>query len=193
MPRAARRCWRSAASNRSRNMSETRGLVRVFDTLGQDVRYAIRLLRRYPLFALTAALSLAVGIGANTAVFSVIDTVLLRDIRLPRPEELAVVWKGPIGGEPDSGISPAHATDLVDADAHRAHRSVHDDAIHHPGRYRWRARAGHARRLEFLPDPRSVTANGPGLRPRPTTLPAPSTWWSSATAYGNGDSARTRI
>ncbi len=43
----------------------------LLDTLGQDVRYAVRLLRRYPLFALTAALSLAVGIGANTAVFTI--------------------------------------------------------------------------------------------------------------------------
>jgi hypothetical protein len=46
------------------------------DTLSQDVRYASRLLRRYPLFALTAALSLAVGIGANTAVFTIANSVL---------------------------------------------------------------------------------------------------------------------
>ena len=46
------------------------------DTLSQDVRYAIRLLRRYPLFALTASLSLAVGIGANTAVFTIANSLL---------------------------------------------------------------------------------------------------------------------
>jgi putative ABC transport system permease protein len=46
------------------------------DTLGQDIRYGVRLLRRYPLFALTAVLSLAVGIGANTAVFTIGNTLL---------------------------------------------------------------------------------------------------------------------
>jgi predicted permease len=49
----------------------------LLDTFGQDIRYAARLLRRYPLFTLTAALSLAVGIGANTTVFT-IGTSLLR-------------------------------------------------------------------------------------------------------------------
>jgi predicted permease len=47
-----------------------------FDTLGQDIRYAVRLLHRYPLFALTSALSLAVGIGANTAVFTIGNSLL---------------------------------------------------------------------------------------------------------------------
>ena len=46
------------------------------DSLVQDVRYAIRLLRRYPLFALTAAASLAVGIGANTAVVTIANGLL---------------------------------------------------------------------------------------------------------------------
>src|SRR5688500_13147166 len=48
----------------------------MLDTLGQDLRYAVRLLRRYPLFALTAVLSLAVGIGANTAVFTIGNSLL---------------------------------------------------------------------------------------------------------------------
>jgi putative ABC transport system permease protein len=84
------------------------------DTLLQDVRYAARLLRRNPLFTLTAMASLAIGIGSNAGVFSVVDGVLLRDLRLPRPEELAVVWKGPLEGEPESGMSPAHALDLAE-------------------------------------------------------------------------------
>jgi putative ABC transport system permease protein len=49
-----------------------------FDTLVQDVRYGTRLLRRNPLFALTAALSLAIGIGANTAIFTVANALLFR-------------------------------------------------------------------------------------------------------------------
>ena len=44
----------------------------------QDLRYAARLLRRNPLFALTAALSLAIGIGANTAIFTIANALLFR-------------------------------------------------------------------------------------------------------------------
>src|SRR6185295_15676653 len=49
------------------------------ETLARDVRYGARQLWRNPLFALTAVLTLAIGIGANTAVFSVVDAMLFRD------------------------------------------------------------------------------------------------------------------
>ena len=60
-----------------------RGL-RVADEIGQDVRYAIRGLRRSPLFAWIAIASLTLGIGANTAIFSFVDAILIQ--RLPVPE-----------------------------------------------------------------------------------------------------------
>ena len=61
--------------------------------LGQDLRYALRLLIGNPGFALVALVTMALGIGANTAIFSVIDTVLLRQAPVKDIDALAVVWE----------------------------------------------------------------------------------------------------
>ncbi len=61
------------------------------ERLAQDFRYAVRLLRRNPGFTLVAILSLALGIGANTAIFQVIDAIRLRTLPVPNPSELAEI------------------------------------------------------------------------------------------------------
>ncbi len=64
----------------------------VIDSLSRDTRQAVRGLRRSPLFTLVALLTLAIGIGATTAVFSVVDGVLLKPLPYPDPERLVAVW-----------------------------------------------------------------------------------------------------
>jgi predicted permease len=71
-----------------------------FEQFVQDLRYGLRMLRHSPAFTLVAVLSLALGIGANTAVFSLVDAVMLKSLPVRAPEELRILnWvhsdKGP--------------------------------------------------------------------------------------------------
>lgn len=61
------------------------------DTVGRDVRHALRALRHNPVFTAVALLTIAIGIGANTAVFSVVNSVLLRPLNYPNAEELVAL------------------------------------------------------------------------------------------------------
>ena len=80
------------------------------DTFGQDLQYAVRRLLRSPGFAVVAVLTLGLGIGANTAIFSVINAVLLRPLPYPESDRLVgvyQVWKGR-----RTVMSPANFLDL---------------------------------------------------------------------------------
>jgi len=65
----------------------------------RDIRYAVRVLVHAPGFAAVAVIILALGIGANSAIFSVLDAALLRPLPFPQPEELAVLWERPPGAQ----------------------------------------------------------------------------------------------
>src|SRR3984893_9333120 len=82
--------------------------------ISQDLRYAVRQLRERPGFAAVVILPLALGIGANTSIFSVIETVVLRPLPFCDPDRL--VWlNGKMPQTDDAGVSPADFLDYRDA------------------------------------------------------------------------------
>src|SRR3954447_16719321 len=72
------------------------------DSVIRDVAYAMRSLRASPAFATVAIVSLAIGIGANTAIFSLIDAVMLKTLPITRPNELVQVNVGDFSGTASS-------------------------------------------------------------------------------------------
>ena len=82
-----------------------------WEVLRQDVRYAGRSLRTAPGFALTAILVIALGVGANTAAFSLADFVLVRPLPFHEPDRLVALWES-TPGYPRMEFSPANYRDM---------------------------------------------------------------------------------
>jgi len=96
-------------------MNEPRSLIRHFvawlETLGQDLRVAIRSLKASPGFLTVVVLSLALGIGANSTIFSVLDELLLRSLPYHHPDQLVAIWETQLS-HPDFWQSPPIAESL---------------------------------------------------------------------------------
>jgi predicted permease len=75
-----------------------------------DLRYAVRTLRRSPLFTFVAVLTLAICSGADTAVFTVVDGVLLKPLPYPKADELVAIWQNAPGAQFNGGRLPTSAS-----------------------------------------------------------------------------------
>ena len=105
---------------------EQRGLP-LFDILAQDVRYAVRMLLKSPAFTFVVTVSLALGIGANTALFSLVDGLLLRSLPVRAPDRLVQIQVVPV--MPGGFRKPFPVFEPSVFDAVRAHSQVVSEVV----------------------------------------------------------------
>ena len=115
------------------------------ETLLQDTRYGVRMMRKSPMVTLVAVISLALGISANTVIFSVINTILLKSLPFHEPDRIALIW----GNIPTEGKDRSQVS-ATDVDDWRHQNSVFEDVTTYGG---WSATLlgeGEAERIQGL-------------------------------------------
>ena len=122
-PREARRRARAEFGGVDARREESRDALglRLLDELVADLRYAVRALRQSPTFAAVAILSLGLGIGANTAMFSLMETLLWKTLPVARPDQLRQVWW--VSG-PNAAMSSTWGNELPTATGGRTSSSL---------------------------------------------------------------------
>ena len=192
---AARRARMEFGSvdNVKEDCREARGL-RLFDELHQDLRYAVRLLRKTPGFTATALATLALCLGANLTIFAVVDSVLLRPLPFPDADRLVSVYNT----YPKAGVDQRRllADELLRAPgAHRRLLGARGLPRRHGDRRRNGrdgARTGHARLAGLLLHPGARPGDGARVSRRRRPFKGTTTRPSSRTATGGSASAPTR-
>jgi predicted permease len=97
---------------KQRHIQTRCGVKKVMETLITDIRYGVRGLWKRPGFTVVAVLTLALGIGANTAIFSVVNAVLLKPLQFHDPDRLVLVWEdATFAGFPHNTPAPANYVD----------------------------------------------------------------------------------
>jgi putative ABC transport system permease protein len=90
-------------------------IISWLEECARDLRYALRMLQRSPGFTAVAALTLALGIGANTAIFTVVDAILLRPLPYPEPDRLVRIWESSVKHDsPRNVVNPLNFLDWRD-------------------------------------------------------------------------------
>src|SRR6202161_1406683 len=72
------------------------------DALGQNLKFAVRQLWRYPGFTMTVILTLTLSIGANTAIFSIVNALMLKSLPYPQPERMGTIYTRVTGARPSN-------------------------------------------------------------------------------------------